>query len=373
MTRLRLASALALLSLFTVAAYAQRQMTVAQLIEFIKSSIKMRQDDRQVAGFVHKIRLTNRLDDRTIEDLQSLGAGPNTVAALRTLGDESAKLAPPPPAAPKPAPVVIPAPDSVKQREILDEVTRNALNYTKSLPNFLCTQVTRQHLAPLGSESWSLVGTIQEHLAYVDGKEDYKVVMVDDKPVSNVGHMQVQGNKSSGEFGTMLSEIFAPSSHTQFGWDHWGTLRGRRMYVFNYRVLQENSKYSIEDEQSRRTIVPGYHGLVYADRDTGMVMRIVLQCENIPPDFPVQDVSETLDYDFADISGQKFVLPLHADLHSRGGRVQAWNELEFRLYRKFSTESTITFDTPDAPSEPISPDKLKETPDAPQSGPADGK
>ncbi|HEX5431773.1 MAG TPA: hypothetical protein VFW83_07395, partial [Bryobacteraceae bacterium] len=173
--------------------------------------------------------------------------------------------------------------------------------------------------------------------------------------------------------GTMLAEIFAPTSHTEFHWDHWGTLRGRRMYVFNYRVLRENSKYSIEDEASGRTVVPGYHGLVYADRDTGMVMRIVLQCENIPAGFPVQDVSETLDYDYANISGQKFVLPLHADLHSRGGRYQAWNELEFRLYRKFSTASSVTFDTPDAPSEPISPDQLKETPAVPAPAPPEGK
>ncbi len=358
MSRLRSVWVLALLS---VVAYAQREMTVAQLISFIKSSVQLHTPDRQVAEYVHKIKLSNRLDDQTVEQLQGLGAGARTVAALRELSDSSAKLAaaPPPPAAA--APAVIPPPDSMEQKRILAQLTEYARNYTKTLPNFICTQVTRKHVDPSGTESWISDGTVQEHLSYLNGEEDYKVVMVNDRPVTNVGHLQVGGNKSSGEFGTMLAEIFDPDSHTDFEWDHWATLRGRRNYVFFFRVLQGFSKYSIKDEQSGRTIVPGYHGLVYADRDTGMVMRITLECDKIPASFPVQQAGEVLDYDFQKIADREFVLPLKADMRSRAGRIMAWNEIEFRLYRKFGTETSISFDTPD----PIPEDKLKEEPPKP--------
>ncbi len=147
--------------------------------------------------------------------------------------------------------------------------------------------------------------------------------------------------------------------------DHWATLRGRRNYVFFFRVLQEFSRYSIKDEPSGRTIVPGYHGLVYADRDTGMVMRITLECDNIPASFPVQQAGEVLDYDFQKIADREFVLPLKADMRTRAGRIMAWNEIEFRLYRKFGTDTSITFDTPDPMPPPISEDKLKEEPPKP--------
>ena len=344
--------------LLSVAALAQRQMTVAQLVSFIKSSIQMHQDDRKVADMVKTFKLTNKLEDQTVEDLQNMGAGPRTVAALRALTDATASLTPPPPPEAKPVTAVMKPPADDEQKRILAELRDYALNYTKNLPNFICTQVTRRHEDPSGKESWVLLDTVQEHLSYVDHHEDYKVVMVNNKPVTNVSHTKLGGNTSSGEFGTMLSDIFDPESHAEFTWDHWGTLRKRLMYVFSFRVPQEYSRYSIYHQPSGRTVVPGYHGLVYADKDTGMVMRIVMECERIPADFPVQEVREVLDYDFVDISGHEFVLPLKADLHSREARTQIWNELEFHLYRKFGAESNIVFDAPDA----IPEDQLKEQP-----------
>src|SRR5580704_10891333 len=97
--------------LTAVAAYAQlRQMTVPQLVSFIRSSIQLRQDDRQVADVVRRIHLVNRLDDKTVEQLEGMGAGPRTVAALKQLETASATLEPPPPPAPKAAVVLLPAP-----------------------------------------------------------------------------------------------------------------------------------------------------------------------------------------------------------------------------------------------------------------------
>src|SRR5205807_5849087 len=127
-------------------------------------------------------------------------------------------------------------------------------------------------------------------------KENVKVTLVNSQMVANVKHEQLVGSTSSDEFGSMLYEIFSTESRTEFNWERWATLRGRRMYVFNFRVPQSRSKYSILDVPSRRQIVAGYHGLVYADRDTGIVMRIRLDCEEIPADFPIQNVSLDLNY-----------------------------------------------------------------------------
>jgi hypothetical protein len=162
----------------------------------------------------------------------------------------------------------------------------------------------------------------------------------------------------------MLEDIFDPSSNARFEWERWATLRGRRMHVFSYQILKPYSKYSIRDDQSGQTVVPGYHGLIYADRDSMRVMRITMECDDIPVSFPVQQAVEILDYDLATISGEKFLLPLKADLRFRAARALVWNEIEFHLYRKFTADAAITFGGPDddVPETPIPDDQLKEQP-----------
>ena len=102
--------------------------------------------------------------------------------------------------------------------------------------------------------------------------------------------------------------------------------------------------YSIRHGESKRTITAVVHGLVYVDRDTHMVMRIHLECEGIPADFPIRAVSLDQDYEFADIGGQQFLVPLHSDVKSREARYESWNEVTFSGYRKFAADATITFD-----------------------------
>ncbi len=367
MDRLRsafvVALALALVVLAPAAVAQQRLMTAPQLVNFIRSSVQLHQDDRQVADVVRRIKLTNRLDAKTVESLEGLGAGPRTVAALKQLQTASASLPEPPPPAPKQQVAVLRAPDPLEQKRVLAEVTQNALSYVEGLPNFICTQVTRRHIDPSGTETWHSDGVIQEHLSYVDHHEDYKVAMVDNHPVQGMNHDQVGGNRSSGEFGSMLEQIFAPSSEAHFEWQRWATLRGRRMHVFSYRIAQAYSKYSIHDDQSGRSVVPGYHGLVYADADTLRVMRITMECDDIPAGFPVQQAVEVMDYDFATISGEKFLLPLKADLRFKAERALVWNEIEFHLYSKFTADAAITFGAADdVPESPIPADQLKEQP-----------
>jgi hypothetical protein len=317
-------------------------MTVDQLRGFIRSSVQQRLADKDVAGYLKQIKLSNKLDDSTIEDLQGLGAGPKTVEALKVLGTATKDLTPPPPPAPKVVAKPIPPPDSKEQADVLKDVTEYALLYAKNLPNFICTQVTRRYVDPAGMEFWHLQDTVLTRLSYFEQKEDYKVVMVNNQAINNLAYNDLGGATSSGEFGSMLKKIFSPESHTRFEWDHWATLRGKRMHVFSYQVAQENSDWAVVYEKTQR-VVPGYRGFIYVDKDTLAVMRVTLQAENIPVSFPVQQASTVLDYDFIDISGKEFVLPLKATLRMRSGKVLVKNDTEFRLYKKFGAEATITF------------------------------
>jgi hypothetical protein len=64
----------------------------------------------------------------------------------------------------------------------------------------------------------------------------------------------------------------------------------------------------------------------------------------MPQGFPVARASTMLDYDFADVAGQRYLLPLRADIRMYSDYVLNRNEVEFSDYRKFSGEANITFD-----------------------------
>src|SRR5580658_9691973 len=235
MAKLRL---LFVLLFINAAAHAQRPMTVAEVTTFVKSQIKMKGDDRATADYLlHKVKLTEKLEDRAVEELQGQGAGPKTVQALRKLSEDSAGLpAAPAPPAPPPPPPPIPPPDSIEQAEALAGMKEYALNYTSSLPNYLCIQTTRRHIEPTVSGYRPYGDVVQEQLTFFERKETYKVEMIDGKSVANISHEQLGGAVSSGEFGTMLAHIFGPETGAEFDWEKWATLRGHRTYVFSYSV-----------------------------------------------------------------------------------------------------------------------------------------
>jgi hypothetical protein len=81
----------------------------------------------------------------------------------------------------------------------------------------------------------------------------------------------------------------------------------------------------------------------------------------MPSTFPIHDITTSLDYDFETIGDQQYMLPLKSVLVSKRGRMMSKNDIEFRLYRKFGTESTIKFETPD----PLPEDQTKEKPAGP--------
>lgn len=339
-----------LLAGLALALPAETRLTVDQLTKFLQSAVDLKQPDKEVAKYLRRQSLSERLDDRTIEDLQSLGVGPRTLEALQELRDKSKALPAPPPtaAAKEPPPVApLPPPPPEEQRKIIDQAREYALNYSKNLPNFICTQVTRRYIDPNGLEFWALQDTLTARLSYFEQKEDYQLVLVNnralagDKPYYSVG-----GAISSGEFGSLMKEVFERGSETDFRWERWGKLRGRVAHVYAYRVPQNRSKWSIRYEEKDQ-VTPGYHGLIYVDRDTGMVLRVTLEAD-VPSSFPVQQVVQRLDYDLQPIGPQEYMLPLKAVIRSRAGRLLTKNDIEFRLYRKFGAEAQVKYDvTPD--------------------------
>lgn len=372
-----------------LAAQAQMQMNVQQLADFVRSEIALgHHSDKQIAAYIKKLDLSEKLTEKTIVDLEAQGAGPKTIEALQELKAKTANMKPAktdatysPATAPDntltsgPATMTlstkappIPPPDSVRQAKILDSMRQYAMSYTQNLPNFICVQVTRQYVDPYGKDNYRSIGNILARVSYNQGREKYDVYSVNGQLIQTSMEgvpMRNGGAISTGEFGSLMREIFEPKSQAEFGWDHWATLRGRRMAVFNYFIDSGHSSWSISYSAGpgdQQRIITAYKGLVYADANTGEIDRIKFVAVDIPRSFPVTEATEILDYDAVDISGQSYVCPMMAKLYMRADRQSSRNEIEFRNYRKFGTESSVKYDMdPNAPP-PLPPSKTEEQP-----------
>ena len=369
-----------LAAVFAVCLAASAQtLTVEKLVEFLRNaenSQKFKYSDQEIANFLHNAKLSERLDDRAIEDIQGqVKIGPKTLAALHRLRDESQKLAEAKPVVAPLPPKPIPPPSAEEQAKILDDVRDYALNYSKNLPDFICTEVTRRMAAPApgtkyggpadGQPRWQSLDTLTVRLAYFEQKEDYKLILHNSTPVTNQNVTSAGGSQSFGDFGTMLREIFEPETEARFEWYRWSTLRGQRVMEFNYKVEQARSKYHLVVDNNR-SIITAYHGWVAVDPNTHVVMRVSVIADNIPPDFPVRSAEDILDYDYQDISGHTFLLPSKATVTANLGDYLSKNDKEFRIYRKYSADSLIKYDAEETSTPPpLDENKTKEAPAAP--------
>ena len=104
---------------------ASNELRVDGLIETVRAAVHQHTADKSFAKSLSKVTLSQRLELRTIEELESQGAGPETVAVLYDLREISASrpaanaepLFPPPP-----------APTVEEQKAAFRQISSNALH-----------------------------------------------------------------------------------------------------------------------------------------------------------------------------------------------------------------------------------------------------
>lgn len=324
---------------------AQTALNFEQFYDLVDSSVKQNISDKQLARFIKNQKTDFRLTEQLIEEFIGLGIGPRTLKVLRVLQQDTVDLpeAATSTRAASQAKQPPPPPES-EQVRIIDAARVHALSYTAELPNFVCLQVTQRYVDPSGLEmDWLRQDEIKTRVSYFESQENYEVLSVNNKVIADRGMHELGGATSTGEFGSMLAELFSPKTATSFGWARHSILRRRPVYVFHYQVRRDHSRWRIRFENSKE-IITAYRGLVYIDKKSGQVLRIAMRATGIPMDFPIQEARSRLDYDFVTISEQQFLLPLKAQMNMRQSKMLVRNNVSFRLYRKFSAEAILSFE-----------------------------
>jgi len=309
----------------------------------VRKAVTHHDSDNKLARELQKLVLAESLNDHVIEELESQGAGPKSVAVMLDLRDASEGL---------PAPTALPEfaepplPLRAEQDAILKSAAEHAGSYSAGLPDFICTEMVRRFDDVGGTGKWKARDVLTVKLTFFSRRENYELVAINNRPTHR-NYEAIGGAVSEGEFGSDLVTLFDPQSRTYLRWDHWTHLRKHVAHVFYYRIDRANARYRLEfgmgDSPHVATTV-GEHGYVYVDRDTGEVLRLNRSAD-IPTSFPVRRATTLLDYDYAAVAGRQYLVPLRAEIRMATDYILTRNQIEFTGYRKFSGESTITFDS----------------------------
>ena len=112
-----------------------------------------------------------------------------------------------PPAAP--VPEAPPEPDP-----LLDKAKDESSNFLAGLPSFVCQQFTTRYVSESHPASWKAQDVVSAEVVYEDGKERYDKVAINGKPAKQ--KIEETGAWSTGEFGTVLADLFSPATAAQF-------------------------------------------------------------------------------------------------------------------------------------------------------------
>jgi hypothetical protein len=232
---------------------------------------------------------------------------------------------------------------SHQEDALIRKASEAALEFTESLPNYVVQEFMTRSQSDTKPVSWHAMDVVAADVVYESGREDYRNIKVNgkavNKPINEIG-----GSWSTGEFGTLLIDLFSPSTGAEFHYRGEGRIAGMTAKMYDFSVVRERSHWNVI--MGPQQYSPAYSGTTWIDPRNGRVLRIELEAKNFPRDFPSDQVESAVDYQYVRLGGaQEFLLPVHAENLScqRNSMLCSKNAIDFRNYHKYTGESNIQF------------------------------
>jgi len=231
-----------------------------------------------------------------------------------------------------------------RPEEVIIEKARDAAgNFLETLPNYFCQEIMTRYQTEPGSKNWRPLDIISMALVYENRQESYRNLAIGGKPTKK-SIEDLSGSWSTGEFGSVLADVFSPATAADFEYRKESRSAGRASLVYDFSVEREHSHWRIM--VASQLIQPPYQGSVWIDKETHRVLRIEMQATHMPDAFPSDRVEMATDYEFVRFGDHQFLVPVHAETLGcqRDTNTCSRNAIDFRNYHKYSGESSIIFE-----------------------------
>lgn len=214
--------------------------------------------------------------------------------------------------------------------------------FSEKLPDYICKEYVTRFSSTARPANWQALDVVSMDIVYQGGRESYRNVAINNRPTHKEID-QIGGSWSTGEFASMLSDLFSPAAAADFSFRRNSSASGSEARVYDFEVRQPNSHWHVE--VASQSMEPAYKGSVWIETGSGRVLRIEMQAQQLPPEFPMDTVESAVDYENVRIGAAQFLLPVHAEVLScqRGTSNCTRNAIDFRNYHKYSADSSIEY------------------------------
>ena len=234
--------------------------------------------------------------------------------------------------------------ERIAKLPFIEQARELALATFDELPDFIATQIIRRQIQQGGR--WETRDVLDTKVSYEHkAGEQIQLLAIDGHP-TNRTYQDVGGATSVGGFSSQLGAPFQHEARAIFKPVGQEKYRGRDCFIYDFSVAKENSGYHLQasvNGSRELDIIVAYSGSMWIDRETKRVLRVTQAAENIPPNFPMSGAEMAVDYDWVTISGQRYWMPINAEVLQLSDRFQQTyrNTIEFRDYRKFDGDVKV--------------------------------
>ena len=234
---------------------------------------------------------------------------------------------------------------------VIEQTRKKTLSAVEEMPDFVVKQQIQRSAAYAGTGNYRNLDRLVVAVSYrATGEEEYKVLSlngtIQPNPEPKRSYEQTGGTSSTGEFVSVLATLFRPESDTRFQYVDTDEIRGRKALMFDFGIDKDKANQKITSAAATTvSTIAGMRGRLWIDAENHRVLRIDSEATEIPDTFPVRSAKRLIDYDWATISGEKYLLPLMSDVrltHRESKAIfETRNIIRFREYQKYGTDVTI--------------------------------
>ncbi|HLI82982.1 MAG TPA: hypothetical protein VKV17_03640 [Bryobacteraceae bacterium] len=229
---------------------------------------------------------------------------------------------------------------------LLTRARQAVFELTEALPDFVCRETVSRYRASSLFSEWLPLDRLAADVIFENGKERYQKLSINGKPVHRRID-QLSGAWSTGEFGSVLLQLFSPVTAAEFRPAPDEVPRTlSEIGTYGFEVSPSASQWMISVDS--RVIVPPYKGSIQINLQTAGVSRLEMRAEDLPSTFPAYLVESAIDYQPVTIGGKVFLLPARSEMVMcfRDKSLCVRNTIAFTDYHKFASESRLYFLAP---------------------------
>jgi hypothetical protein len=343
-------------------AWAAKKITVQQLKDLLSSMQQAKKTDADVATALKQVELSEEITLPVMNGLLANVPGPYSTEQIYVLEARSAMLAPP--AADLPT---TPAPDAATQKAILDKAIAYTTTTYAQLPQLTATKTTlrfQDNMTAMAAASGlgsgaalsdpNLVSTVQ-FVQYINSVKTQAPFQhgAEQVPIpKDRGPWGLNGQIALYEQGPVLTNVIQDAQAAgKLSWLRWETVNGKTAAVYSYSVDKKKTHYAVNyccfpnleqagmmaytsptsaasvgdhtatgnfqtatEWKNFKATLP-YHGEIFVDPDTGIVVRLITQAEFKTSDLVHQE-DERIDYGPVKVGDKMLVLPVKSYINT---------------------------------------------------------